>query len=68
MVAQWFKKKYLPAKRKTWVRFLGQADALEKEMATRSSILAWRIPWTEKPGWLSPEDDKESDMTEHAHT
>ena len=40
MVAQWFKKKYLPAKRETWVRFLGQADALEKEMATRSSILA----------------------------
>ena len=34
----------------TWVRFLGQEDALEKEMATHSSILAWRIPWTEEPG------------------
>ena len=36
----------------TWVRFLGQEDPLEKKMATHSSILAWRIPWTEKPGWL----------------
>ena len=34
----------------TWVRFLGQEDPLEKEMATYSSILAWRIPWTEEPG------------------
>ena len=34
----------------TWVRFLGQEDPLEKEMATHSSILAWRIPWTEEPG------------------
>ena len=33
----------------TWVRFLGQEDPLEKEMATYSSILAWRIPWTEEP-------------------
>ena len=36
----------------TWVRFLGQEDPLEKEMATHSSILAWRIPWTEEPGRL----------------
>ena len=36
----------------TWVRSLGQADPLEKEVATHSSILAWRIPWTEKPGGL----------------
>ena len=36
----------------TGVRFLGQEDALEEEMATRSSILAWKIPWTEKPGRL----------------
>ena len=36
----------------TRVRFLGQEDPLEKEMATRSSILAWRIPWTEEPGRL----------------
>ena len=46
------KKKNLPAMRGTWVRSLGQEDPLEKEMATRSSILAWRIPWTEKPGGL----------------
>ena len=35
-----------------WVRSLGQEDPLEKEMATPSSILAWRIPWTEEPGRL----------------
>ena len=34
------------------VQFLGQEDPLEKEMATHSSILAWRIPWTEEPGGL----------------
>ena len=36
----------------TWVRSLGQEDPLEKEMATYSSILAWKIPWTEEPGRL----------------
>ena len=36
----------------TWVRSLGQEDPLEKEMVTHSSILAWRIPWIEKPGGL----------------
>ena len=36
----------------TWVLFLGQEDPLEKGMATHSSILAWRIPWTEEPGGL----------------
>ena len=36
----------------TWVRSLGREDPLEKEMATHSSILAWRIPWTEEPGGL----------------
>ena len=36
----------------TWVRSLGQEDPLEKEMTTHSSILAWRIPWTEEPGGL----------------
>ena len=41
--------KHLPAMRETWVRSLGQEDPLEKEMATHSSILAWRIPWTEEP-------------------
>ena len=42
----------LPAVQKTQVRFLGWEDPLEKEMATHSSILAWRIPWTEEPGGL----------------
>ena len=36
--------------RETWVRFLGREDLLEKEMATHSSIIAWRIPWTEERG------------------
>ena len=44
--------KNLLAMQEMWVRFLGQEDILEKEMATHSSILAWRIPWTEKPGGL----------------
>ena len=44
--------KNLPAVSKTRVRFLGQEDPLEKEMATCSSILARRIPWTEEPGGL----------------
>ena len=42
--------KNLPAMPETWVQSLGKEDPLEKEMATHSSILAWRIPWTEKPG------------------
>ena len=42
--------KRLPPMRETWVRFLGWEDPLEKEMATHSSFLAWRIPWTEEPG------------------
>ena len=42
----------LPAVQKTRVESLGQEDPLEKEMATHSSILAWRIPWTEEPGGL----------------
>ena len=44
--------KHLPAKRETWVQFLGWEDPLEKEMATHSSTLAWRIPWTKDPGRL----------------
>ena len=44
--------KRLPAMWETWVRTLGREDSLEKEMATHSSILAWRIPWTEEPGGL----------------
>ena len=44
--------KHLPAMRETWVESPGQEDPLEKEMATHSSILAWRTPWTEEPGGL----------------
>ena len=44
--------KRLPAMRETRVRSLGWEDPLEKEMAIHSSTLAWRIPWTEEPGWL----------------
>ena len=44
--------KHLPAMQETWVQSLGWEDPLEKEMATHSSILAWRIPWTEEPGGL----------------
>ena len=42
--------KNLPTMQETWVLFLGWEDALEKEMATHSSILTWSIPWTEEPG------------------
>ena len=44
--------KNLPVMKETWVQSLGQEDPLEKEMATPYSLLAWRIPWTEKPGSL----------------
>ena len=44
--------KRLPAMWETWVQSLGREDPLEKEMATPSSILAWRIPWTEELGGL----------------
>ena len=44
--------KCLPAMLETWVQSLGQEDPLEKEMATHSSILAWRIPWMEEPDRL----------------
>ena len=44
--------KHLPLIRETWVQSLGQEDPLEKEMATHSGILTWRIPWTEEPGGL----------------
>ena len=46
------KVKKQPAMQEMWVPSLGQEDPLEKEMATLSSILAWRIPWTEEPGGL----------------
>ena len=45
------KVKNLPAMWESRVQSLGWEDPLEKEMATHSSILAWRVPWTEEPGW-----------------
>ena len=59
MVAQLVKN--LPAVQETWVRSLGQEDPLEKEMATHSSILAWRIPWTKEPGGLQSMGSQELD-------
>ena len=55
--------KNLPTMQETWVQFLGLEDALEKVMATHSSILAWRIPWTGEPGRLQSMGTQESDMT-----
>ena len=62
LVAQMLKS--LPEMWETQVRFLGWEDALEKEMTTHSSILAWRIPWTEDLAGYSPWDCRESDTTE----
>ena len=57
--------KSLPAMQETQVQFLGWEDPLEKEMVTLSSILTWRLPWTEEPpGSLQPMGLQESDMTE----
>ena len=56
----------LPAKRdieEMWVRFLGQENPLEKDMATHSSIVAWRITWTEEPGRLQSMGSQEFDRT-----
>ena len=50
LVAQMVKN--LPARQETWVPSLGGEDPLEKGLATHSSILAWKIPWTEEPGGL----------------
>ena len=52
----------------TQVLSLGRDDSVEEEMATHSSILAWRIPWTEETGGYSPQGHKESDTTERACT
>ena len=59
--------KRLPTLWETRVQALGQEDPLEKEMATHSSILAWRIPWIEELGRLCPWGRKESEMTEQLH-
>ena len=52
----------------TWVQSLSQADPLEEEMATHSSILAWRIPWTEEPVGYSPNGHKELATTKQLNT
>ena len=52
----------------TQVQSLGQEDTLEEDMATHSSILAWRIPWTKEPGGLQSWGRKESDTTEQLRT
>ena len=49
---------HLPAVQETWVQSLSQEDPLEKEMATHSSILAWRIPWREEPSRLQSMDSQ----------
>ena len=59
--------KCLPAMWESWVRSLGQEDAVEMEMATHSGTLAWKIPWTEKPCRLQSVGHKESDMTKQLH-
>jgi len=56
--------KRLPATWETWILPLGREDPLEKEMATHSSILAWRIPWMEGLGGLQSTGRKELDTTE----
>ena len=59
--------KCLPSMQETLVQSLGWEDPLEKEMATHSSILTWRIPWTEEPGGLQSTGHKELDTTEWLH-
>ena len=56
--------KSLPAVQETQVQSLGGEDPLEEDMATHSSILAWKIPWMEEPGGLQFMGSKELDMTE----
>ena len=56
--------KRLPTMQETQVQSLGQEELLKKEMATHSSILVWRIPWTEEPGGLHVHRVAELDMTE----
>ena len=60
--------KCLPTMQETWVLSLGWEDPLEKEMASHSSILAWKIPWTEEPGRLRPWGHKELDTAERLHS
>ena len=62
LVAQMVKN--LPAMQDTRIQSLGQEDPLEKGMAAHSSVLAWRIPWTQEPGGLQSMGLQESDTTE----
>ena len=67
-MAQWVKN--LPAIQETLVGSLSWEDPLEKEVATHSSILAWRIPWTEEPGGLQPKGSqivRHDWATKHKH-
>ena len=60
--------KNLPTKQETQemrVRFWDREDPLQEEMATHSSVLAWKIPWTEEPGWLQSTRLQELNTTEH---
>ena len=59
--------KNLPAMRETWVQSLGWEDPIRKGKAIHSSVLAWRIPWTEEPGGLQPWGCKGSDITGTEH-
>ena len=60
--------KHLSTMQETWVRSLGREDSLEKDMATHSSTLAWKIPWTEELGaGYCPWGRKESGTTERLH-
>ena len=65
LVAQTVKR--LHTMQETQVQSLGQEDLLEKEMATHSSILVWKIPWTEEPGRLQSMGSQELDTTERLH-
>ena len=59
--------KHLPTMQETWVLSLGQEDPLEKEMATHSITLAWKIPWTEEPGRLQSVGSQRVDMIEQLY-
>ena len=61
LVAQWVKN--LPVRQETWTQYLDREDHLEEEMTTHSSILLWRIPWTEEPGRLQSMGSQELDTT-----
>jgi len=60
-MAQWVMQEMLV----TWIPSLSQEDPLEKAIATNSSILAWKIPWTKEPGGLQSKGCKELDMTKN---